>query len=352
MSAGASRWLFSPALDLGVFLGSALLSLGALLLGAYTGVLHDETPEWAWVPAILLIDVAHVYSTGFRVYFDRGEWSRRPWLYTLVPILGFLGGVTLYSEDVLLFWRVLAYLAVFHFVRQQYGFMVLYRARAKETGRLGYWIDTLAIYAATLYPLLYWHAHLPRQFWWFLPGDFLPLPSFLDTFFAPLYWGSMAAYALRSAWCHLKGKGSWGKDILLLTTAVCWYVGIKTFNSDYAFTVTNVFIHGIPYLALVYWFGKRYQAEGGAGFLRWVFRRGFWLFLALLWTLAYFEELLWDRAIWHERSWLFGGAWEVGVWEVVLVPLFALPQMTHYILDGFIWKRRQNPGVAEALGGP
>ena len=40
-----------------------------------------------------------------------------------------------------------------------------------------------------------------------------------------------------------------------ITTALCWHVGIITFNSDYAFTVTNVVIHGIPYLVLVYWYG-------------------------------------------------------------------------------------------------
>jgi len=31
--------------------------------------------------------------------------------------------------------------------------------------------------------------------------------------------------------------------------------GIVAFDSDYAFTVTNVVIHGVPYLVLVYWYG-------------------------------------------------------------------------------------------------
>ena len=63
----SSKWLFSPGWDLVVFLGSAVLSLVALWVGYLAGVLDDDTPQWAWVPCILLIDVAHVYATGFRV---------------------------------------------------------------------------------------------------------------------------------------------------------------------------------------------------------------------------------------------------------------------------------------------
>jgi hypothetical protein len=34
-----------------------------------------------------------------------------------------------------------------------------------------------------------------------------------------------------------------GKDLLVLTTVICWYVGMVVFNSDFAFTVTNVITH-------------------------------------------------------------------------------------------------------------
>ena len=62
------------------------------------------------------------------------------------------------------------------------------------------------------------------------------------------------------------------------------------------------------------------------------------IFIATVWTLAFVEELLWDRVRWKERSWLFGPSWNVHEWEWLLVPLLALPQFTHYALDGFIWR--------------
>lgn len=348
-TASGGRWLFSAPVDLAAFLGSAIVSLLLLAMGARFGWLHAETPEWTWIAGVLLVDVAHVYATGFRVYFDRAEFERRFTLYLLVPLLSYVVAVAIYSEGERLFWRVLAYLAVFHFVRQQYGWVALYRARLGERDRLGWWIDASAVYLATIYPLVDWHAHLPRNFWWFLEGDFAPLPSLVATVVQPLYWIALAAYfarALVRGWVN----GLWnpGKDLVVATTAVCWYLGIIACNSDYAFTVTNVIIHGVPYLVLVYWYST---SRGGA--VRRYFRGGRvsrWgragLFLLTVWLLAYTEEMLWDRGVWHERAWLFGSAWGWTEAKVWLIPLLAVPQVTHYVLDGFIWRRRSNPDVA------
>lgn len=343
-------WLFSAPIDLCVFLGSALLSLFALWIGAQAGVLHDDTPDWAWVPAVLLIDVAHVHATWFRVYLAPGEFHRRPWLYSLVPLIALVLGVALYSEGEQLFWRVLAYIAVFHFVRQQYGWVALYRRRLNERDAFGQWVDSATIYAATLYPLLYWHTHLPRQFWWFLPNDFTSLPVLVDTVARPLYWLLMLTYTVKSAYTWLiQHHGNPGKDIVIVTTAGCWYVGIVSFNSDYAFTVTNVIIHGVPYFALVYWYSRtHYQHNATPAFSFNLVRNPAW-FLCSLWALAYIEELLWERSLWHERSWLFGTPWSTTEFAFVLVPLLALPQMTHYVLDGFLWRRQDHSTVASLL---
>jgi hypothetical protein len=344
-SAAKEWWLFSPRVDVCVFAGSAAASLVLLWVGARAGVLEEDSPDWAWVPAVLLVDVAHVYATAFRVYFDAEELRRRLWLYALVPALALVLGVALYSEGEALFWRTLAYLAVFHFVRQQYGWVALYRARLGERGRLGWWVDAAAVYMATLYPLIYWHAHLPRRFWWFLAGDFAALPLWVEQAARPVYYLALGAYALRSAHAWLvRGAGNPGKDVVVVTTAVCWYAGIVAFNSDYAFTVTNVVIHGVPYMALVWWYARR-RAPQAATPYRWLVR---WplVFLATLWLMAYVEELFWDRGVWHERGWLFGGAWDASALKTLLVPLLALPQVTHYVLDGFIWRRKSNPQLS------
>lgn len=335
-------WLFSREIDLSVFLGSAVLSLLLLAVGWQAGILNGDSPEWTWISAVLLIDVAHVWSTSFRVYFDVEELKRRFWLYLLVPMIGYAIGVALYSEGELLFWKVLAVVAVFHFVRQQYGWVNLYRRKLGETSRLTWWIDAAAVYLATIYPLAFWMTSLPRNFEWFVQNDFVPLPAVVETVIFPLYVAALITYFGKSIYQYFAdGSLNIGKDIVVATTAVCWYIGIVYFNSDYAFTVTNVIIHGVPYFALIWVYAQMRRESTGR-----VYRglsSNIIVFLATLWALAYIEELFWHRGVWHEKQWLFGGDWELGNLKMYLVPLLALPQLTHYVLDGFVWRRKNNP---------
>jgi hypothetical protein len=362
-----AAWLFSRNVDLAVFLGSAAFAFAALGVGALAGLLHDETPGWAWIPAVILCDVAHVWSTMFRTYLDPGERRARPWVLGLVPAIGLAASIALFSVGERVFWRALAYLAIFHFVRQQYGWVSLYRARNRETGGLGRFIDTAAIYAATVWPLLYWHTHLPRRFSWFVAGDIAgvsvsALPAFVMPLATVLYVAALSAYAVRAIAKWLGGTANPGKDVVVATTALAWYVGIVHFDSDYAFTVTNVFMHGIPYFALVYVHTRARaraasdSASGAAPVPAGLSRtpptlaerltQNVIVYLGVLWLIAFVEELVWDRAVWHDRSWLFGDPWTVGSLKLFIVPLLALPQLTHYVLDGFIWRRRSNPSVA------
>ncbi len=341
------RWLFSPAIDLAVFGGTAIIALALVLLGQRYG---SSEPEWSWIVGVLLVDVAHVWSTSFVVYLDPAEWKRRPVFYAGVPLVCFGAGIVLYAVGgPLWFWRVVAYLAVFHFIRQQYGWVMLYRARNGE--RTYRWLDGATIYATTLYPLIYWHAHLPRAFWWMKTDDFaLALPAWTSTVAGWIYVALLAAYTARAV---VARPVSWGKHVVVATTAACWYVGIVATNSDYTFTVTNVFIHGVPYLVLVYIYARRAAAEAvsahGASARMLAGARGIVVFLATLWLVAYVEELLWDRTVWHDREWLFGGSLDVGDAAIVVVPLLAMPQLAHYVLDAFLWRRRANPRLGRLL---
>jgi hypothetical protein len=174
----------------------------------------------------------------------------------------------------------------------------------------------------------------------------------IESIARPLYWAALSVYAVNSLYRWLAaGKTNPGKDIVVATTAVCWYAGIVAFNSDYAFTVTNVIIHGVPYMALIYWYSRmRLQQEGGRGPYR-IFARGPAVFLFILWALAYIEELFWDRAVWQERDYLFGSPIDVASLKLLIVPLLALPQLTHYVLDGFVWRRKSNPDFALVSSG-
>lgn len=350
-----SRWLFSPAIDLSVFLGSAVLALALFFLAPALGIpAGGDGPVWSWFVAVLLVDVAHVWSTAFVVYLDPAEWRRRPALYAGAPLVAWFLGILLYQlGGEALFWRAVAYLAAFHFVRQQYGWVMMYRARAGERDRLGRFIDGATIYATTVVPLVIWHTQLPRNFAWMREGDFAAgLPAVFADLAHILYLALALAYLANAVVSARRGHViSWGKHIVVVTSAACWYLGIVATNGDYTFTVTNVFIHGIPYAALVFLYARaaadRPESSGGLGAR--VVRRGLVPFLATLWVIAYLEELLWDRGVWNDHPALFGGSFGVESLAPLLVPLLAVPQLTHYFLDGFLWRRAANPRLGELL---
>lgn len=351
-------WLWGQETDLLVFGGSAVVALLAVLWARYSGVAQSGVfPEWAFIVFILMIDVAHVYATLFRTYLDGSELRRHPARYYGVPIVLFavLGSTHWLSSA--WFWTGLAYAAVFHFVRQQAGWVSLYRKLACQ-GLLDKCIDNFAIYLATLYPLIHWHANLDdRRFSWLVAGDFIAFtwsPRVVDA--VSTMWAlSLAVFTFRQLYLGVVGAGwLWGKSLLVATTAVCWFVGIVATNSDFEFTVTNVIIHGIPYFVLLwrYRIMRRTMVSAGDDNTRPPRDRrqgGLVIFLVTLVTLALLEETLWDRFVYHERSWLLGWVFDVELSSALLhvgVALLALPQATHYVLDGIVWRRQDTTRLA------
>jgi hypothetical protein len=352
LSAAVSPWLFSKRADLLAFGAPALGSLALVGLGLATGVARGDTPPGLWLAAVVCVDVAHVWSTVYRVYADPQEVKRRPALYLGVPLAAWLVGVLLHLHGPLTFWTALAYAAVFHFVRQQYGWVMLLRRRAGEKDEWGRRVDGAMIYAATVYPLIAWHASLPRRFHWFIAGDFvLGVPRIVERVALVIYLAIVAAYVARALAGARGAIVPWGKHLVVVTTALCWWIGVVAFDSDYVFTSTNVLIHGVPYFFLVHRFGRRRFAEerGPVGA---IFRAGALAFYATLVAVALVEEGLWDRLVWHDHPQYFGasGVSPGRVALSLLVPLLALPQAVHYALDAFVWKvGPKNPTLAAHL---
>lgn len=347
-------WIWSARTDVAVFGGSAAVALALVALG---GRLSDEggaLPAWGWLLLVVGVDVTHVWTTLFRTYLDREELRRRRLLYVAVPLACWAVGAALHLHGHLTFWRVLAYLAVLHFVRQQVGWVAIYRARAGDRSRLGRWLDEAVIYAVTGWPLLYWHAHLPRAFRWFVDGDFVPAP-WLGAALGPaavVCLALLAAYVVRAIARARRGAADLGKHLVVITTAATWHIGIVATNSDFEFTAANVIVHGVPYTALLWAYARARADEAPASTVARVARAGVAVFLAVALVLAFAEEVLWDRLVWHDRLVWFGGhdgeAPLLGpVARALVVPLLAVPQATHYVLDAVLW-RRKDTGAAQA----
>jgi hypothetical protein len=345
------RWLFSAPVDLPLFLGSALLATAVVGLGRAAGV-RGDAPVPIWLLFVVCVDVAHVWATVYRVYLDGDEVKRRPLLSVGAPVIAFALSVAAHAVSAAFFWRCLAYVAVWHFIRQQTGWMLLYGRRAGDDART-IRFDALVIWSTTLAPVIWWHAHLPRAFWWFKEHDFVAgLPTWCGAAAVTVHGLVLASWLV---WTFARARTHGvpiGKLALLAATWITWVGGIVLAEDDFAFTVMNVTLHGVPYLGLLWRYAKGRSADPGAAVIKSVVRWGVPAFVTSLLLLAFGEELLWDNLVWHDHARVFGD-WGLDLSDgllVYVVPLLSLPQTTHYVLDGFVWTSRTNPFLSERLG--
>ena len=357
-------WLFSKPLDLIVLFLPVWITWSISFLLSES-VLHADVPQWFWVVCILGIDVTHVWSTMYRTYFDNEEFRRHKLLLWIAPILVFVGAFLVNMYLPIYFWRIMAYLALFHFIKQQYGFMAIYRAKSGFFSKRAWLTDRQMIYLATIYPVIYWHFNSDATFNWFAQNDFFPLYKWasMDAFFD---YANYFYFILLGAWLVVELietkrnelPVAWGKILWLFSTVGTWYFGIVYFNSDLVFTLTNVVSHGVPYMLLIFYYVlkkkkiKKGQWMSSMNLLKWVLG----MFLLVL-VFAFIEESCWDMFVNAERTALFGAVLSYSFVQLqgtytyaIAVALLSVPQLTHYMVDGFIWKSNsKNPDLKRII---
>ena len=322
-----------------ILLPSFLVVAMVFLFQNQLQLIEEQYSFYTWLFLIVFIDVAHVYSTLFKTYFVASEFQKRKKLLVGLPIICFVIGMILFSFGSAVFWSVLAYIAVFHFIRQQYGFMRLY---ARKESKKWAWIDNLIIYAATVYPMLFWFLSPTRKFNWFVENEFYQLesPLVLETL-GWIYAVILLFYVIRTTYLSLKNNYfNIPKNAIIIGTILSWYFGIVYFNNDLVFTLLNVVSHGIPYIALIYLSEIEKKPETELGWLQqFKHYKGVLVFVLILLVIAFSEEYLWEFLVWNEQFSTTNH--DFSNWYFLIVPLLTVPQFTHYLLDGFIWKTKK-----------
>jgi hypothetical protein len=341
-----SPWLHGPLTDSLLITGPAFFALMVALWFQARFPNLNETPPLMWLLLVVGIDVAHVYSTLFKTYFNRREFTARRPLFLTIPVAVLTAGVMAYSVSPKLFWSLLAYTAVFHFVRQQYGFLRIYSRSEPGISRTGRIIDTVTIYSATLLPVIWWHLSPDRVFSWLIKDDFLHFASpALAGLVKILFFLTLAVWSGKEVLQACRTRTLNLPRCLIVTgTAASWYTGIVLFNSDVIFTITNVVAHGIPYIALV-WLTERKTARKTSPVPERTWTIPLALMLPLILAFAWIEEGLWDGLLFRDHETWFPGFSALpqisdSTWLTLLIPLLALPQATHYVIDGFIWRSK------------
>jgi hypothetical protein len=343
-------WIAEKKFDLIFFILPSFISVAMAFFIALYFPQTNKVSLGSWIGLILVIDVGHVYSSLYKTYFHPVAAKKMHTLLFLIPILSFIVSVGLYFLSDIYFWRAIAYLAVFHFIRQQYGFFKIY-SREEKNKKNFEWLEKNIIYIVTLYPIIYWHTHLPRKFNWFIENDFFSnVPLLINHIAFGVYIVGIVMYVLKEILIYQHNSDfNLPKNLFFLGTTASWYVGIILFNNDLIFTLTNVVSHGVPYFAMIWWSGATELASDARlqkTRMRFIFlKRYFFIFFGILFLLSFIEEGLWDGFVWREHLNFFTPFSKLpehlsDTTFIFLIPLLALPQLTHYILDGFIWKKK------------
>ncbi|KAL1504533.1 hypothetical protein AB1Y20_010935 [Prymnesium parvum] len=356
--------LFSPSLDAAAFVLPIVLAL-ALTPYAIAGA-RDAVPLWAHFSLVVCVDVAHVYASAFRTYLDHRELLRRPRLLAMAPPAAAAASFALHHlVSPSAFWSALSYYAIFHFVKQNFGLVALFAARARPS-RARMALEKYTVYAGAAFPVLLWHASPADAFDWFHGGErflFTTPPALL----LPLRLGyclAAAHYVAWEAWYYRQGHAlNLGKLFVMGCTWLTWGVGTRCEHEVLSLSFLNLF-HGIPFIVMVgvYCRNKWATLPPAACSDRLVrlLTRRWHLFVPCLVCLALLEDLLWDAFVWRAYAPALARAYapslappELGELATsVAVALLSVPQIVHYALDAYIWRfDGSNPGLKEYLLG-
>lgn len=344
-----SPWLHSARVDLAVVLVPLLLAALAFGVQRLTG--FDE-PLWAYLLGFVALDVAHVWATAFVTYLDPARFAARRQLYVWVIPVCFGAAALVHAASSVAFWTAISYFAIFHFVRQQVGFVMLYKARVEPRSAFDYHLDKAAVYVGALWPILIWHAAPRGQFDWFSGEEQFLFR--LDPGLIPVVTTCALAFALIWAVRQLErwraGDAiSLGKVVWIGGSWISWSAGIALSDNLLVSACFLNFFHGLPFIALVYArvrVGGRaapgHQGQSVRARLLDVVRSrgGFFVMYGALLVVALVEELGWESVVW--RSYLpalgFSSTPMRGPPRTFFIALLATPQLVHYVLDAFIWK--------------
>ena len=348
----AYEHLFSPKVDLMVFLGP--LALGALavvltqglLASGWAGFTKENISTWFVVLYFSFFLVPHVYSTFYKVYVDRSllprSYNREIAIFIGMFIALF---IIFFASNSLLSWIV--YWDIFHNVRQQYGWVVLSQRKQTDISRAELFLDKLMLYNVTLGPLLWWHGN-PTEFGWMSKNDIVFfLPKWAAELSLGIHWFISTVFIATYAYWYIKGRTiHLGKLLVIFSTWVGYFVGI-VYLPGYMKALLLGFNHAFAYLFLVFNYCQTKYPEMKQG------RKFEYRFFS---NFLYFYLLLIISSLLITRISTVG---------VVLTSVFHIPEgvtswlivtpisisVFHYYMDSVIWKiRRPETSVVSYFG--
>src|SRR5579884_2705575 len=144
-----TRWIISRGVDLTLINGSALAGYVYLFLFAAVHV----PATWLWWVWSIGFDGTHIFATVSRTFLDREARARnRTLFYGSVAFFFALGPALVLAHMKGWLYLLVGIWAYYHVIRQHYGFMVLYKVKNRDLGRLDSVLDRILMGVMVVFP--------------------------------------------------------------------------------------------------------------------------------------------------------------------------------------------------------
>lgn len=348
----AQPWFHSWYGDL---LGLHLVPLIAVLLAffdlpPFNIYLRDWTEVIVW---IIVLDWAHIFAQWHRIYCNPLETKMLKWIYPisfflLVPCLT----VVLHYSGRIPVETFLIYFVVYHFIKQNYGYIRVYSKTDGPKQKYEMWLETLLIYLSMALPVLYWHLSFPYDLFTWV--KFFPKWGPINLFLTPLlilYILCWVSYLVMEVRRSLRNNQiNIPKNLSILSAAVGW--GAITLLSESPMLVyfTVVLAHDLSYTTFVWFIGRRDQKmiSGKIPWRSWSSVPGFFMYLLAIVVVSQFVLLLHHRFAGSSYPNLVFGNYMEAVkvgnkWMTDLgFAIFFATQAHHYFIDRYLWKKEKD----------
>lgn len=270
-----------------------------------------------WIVVFVVIDWGHIFST-LPVYLERCR--KTPFgVYgaILIPplIVSSSFFLALYSSRALVL--TVAYITIFHLVRQQMGLLKISLAnnfRASENEKK---LHLLVMRVVMIFAVLHFHSYASQsRSYYFTQGDIIRfLPAFPFEILTPLL---SVAFLLFLVWSYWRAKRtSAGFELVALQFGTfVWFFGGWIYLSEAPFFwILAPLMHSLPYMFLAWSTSpsRRFALPAVAIYMVWVIFAVPWL----------------SPNLNHQE----------GIYGAFLLGLFWSPGMIHFAVDGMIWKK-------------
>lgn len=305
-----------------------------LVFEVFKAPLPQNPNSYFFLLGWMLVDGSHVYSTYLVSYGDKDMYRQlKPLLYG-IPLALIASAFTLqYIGHQQYFYYFLAYLAAVHFIRQEFGWMkIATHFDSQAPGWLNK-LDVWSSYGMTILPMLYVTRKEGINNFWYQKGDLFFTPDIIAHTAINLYWPVVGLFVAGNAYHAYKTRRlNLSKYLVAINTFFGWYMSKVYVQNIYLAVWLMIFHHGLPYYFIVF------KTERVSKNISWLQGLGRFKYPAIYaGCVLVFFGFLWSHAMNPYAASMRSSSLFL---KSLIYAIAVTPQMTHFILDGYIWKKK------------